>query len=594
MGIDIASASTTYRPAAEAAAASGQRRISPVAPRLYARFGRTAAPLALVLALGAALRLALLARDVPTLDSDEAVIGLMALHLRHGEWSVFFWGQGYMGSLEAMLAAPFVWLFGPSALTLRLAPLLVGLAAVACIALLGSALFSPRVGLVSAALLALGPPFFDVLSVRAYGGYVETLLFGPLLLLLALRGAAPVGRTRRAHALFGLVAGLALWTDVLILPFLAGAVALWWLQRRRDLLRPRAWLPLAGGLLLGVLPAIVENLRDGGATVATIVGLTALGARGAHAPPISLLHNLWLLATVSLPILAGAGFAGTQAAGLSPADFAQVRAQHPLAYVFSLVVVAGAAVVALAGVWELARGARGLRAARHPVDAPAPESDAEPGQVARQGQAALALVGALYLGAFCLSGQENVFATPRYLFPLYAATPLLVGWGARLVRRIGPAMATAAKGPGRSGALLGGTALVALLVWNVSGAAALQPVQTAARDHGMWIAGRDEALLGILRAHHVRTVISNDYWEGLRLTFESGETVVAVMVTPQGHPGFNRYRPYVTRGLADPQPAYVELAGTPEAALRLGELRAGRLPGYALFAADGYVVVAPA
>src|SRR5258708_5974038 len=170
---------------------------TPLRARMPRTPSRWQVALALILAGGAALRLWLLARGLPTLDSDEATIGLMALHLRHGEWSVFFWGQSYMGSLEAVLAAPFVWLLGPSAFALRLAPLLMGLAGIAALAVLAARLYSPRVALVAAALLAFGSPYFVVLSVRAYGGYVETLLLGALLLLLALRGAEPAGRSWR-------------------------------------------------------------------------------------------------------------------------------------------------------------------------------------------------------------------------------------------------------------------------------------------------------------------------------------------------------------------------------------------------------------
>jgi hypothetical protein len=92
----------------------------------------------------------------------------------------------------------------------------------------------------------------------------------------------------------------------------------------------------------------------------------------------------------------------------------------------------------------------------------------------------------------------------------------------------------------------------------------------------------------------VQTVISNDYWEGLRLTYASGETIITVMVTPEGHLGFNRYQPYVARGLADPRPAYVELTGTPEAALDAARLRAGALPGYTSQRVGAFTALLPA
>lgn len=41
----------------------------------------------------------------PSLDSDVAVVGLMAMRFLHGELTPFYWGQSYGGSLEPLLAA---------------------------------------------------------------------------------------------------------------------------------------------------------------------------------------------------------------------------------------------------------------------------------------------------------------------------------------------------------------------------------------------------------------------------------------------------------------------------------------------------------
>jgi 4-amino-4-deoxy-L-arabinose transferase-like glycosyltransferase len=550
---------------------------------------RWQAALALILAGGAALRLWLLARGLPTLDSDEATIGLMALHLRHGEWSVFFWGQSYMGSLEAVVAAPFVWLLGPSASALRLAPLLMGLAAIAAVAVLAARLYSPRVALVAAVLLAFGSPYFIVLSVRAYGGYVETLLLGALLLLLALGGSEPAGRSWWATALLGLLAGLALWTNLLVAPFLLAVAAILWWQRRTDLLGRKGLLLLAT-LLLGAAPAIVYNVANGAATLTTILGITAVGARGPGAVVPSLPGNVWLLLTVSLPILGGGFLGGYQSAGLTIGDYRLAATAQPLAYAVDLLLTLGAvALLAAAGLGAL-RGWRELRAPASAVEA-GPAERAR--RVQRQGEAALLLITACYVVAMILTRRSDLFAVPRYLFPIATCAPVLArqllrvtDWAA--VRRASHGVIHIAR------TALPALALAALLSWNLAGAAAVNPVGTAALDHGVWVTNDDAPLLALLRAHHVRTVISNDYWEGLRLTFESGETCIAVMVTPQGHPGFNRYSPYVTGGLADARPAYVELSATPEAALRLAQLHAGALPSYMTAVVGQFTVLVPA
>nr|WP_181726564.1 hypothetical protein [Micromonospora provocatoris] len=75
-------------------------------------------PLPTLLALlvgfaGVGYRLALLFADVPPTNSDEATMGLAALHIARGDgFPVWFYGQAYMGTLEAYLAAPLVALAG--------------------------------------------------------------------------------------------------------------------------------------------------------------------------------------------------------------------------------------------------------------------------------------------------------------------------------------------------------------------------------------------------------------------------------------------------------------------------------------------------
>lgn len=93
------------------------------------------------------MRLWLLSRDVPTLDSDEATFGLMPLHLGRGEWTTFMWGQAYMGSLESLVSLPFLWFFGVNAFALRLGPL--ALAVTCTLLLLVDWLFPRRVAMVT-------------------------------------------------------------------------------------------------------------------------------------------------------------------------------------------------------------------------------------------------------------------------------------------------------------------------------------------------------------------------------------------------------------------------------------------------------------
>lgn len=537
-----------------------------------------------ILFLGALLRLWMLSHDVPTLNSDEATMGLMALHLLHGQWATFYWGQEYMGSLEAVLAVPFLLLFGTTAVALRLATMLVGLAFIATVYLLAARLYNRSVALLSAALLAFGPPFFVVLSMRTLGGYAETMLFGNLMVLLALGGAKPEGRSLLRSALLGGISGLALWTDPLILPYFLAVGTIFWMQRRSDLYG-RTGLILSAGFVVGASPAIIYNVTHGAATVGWILGLTLLGGHGSFHALGTVLPNLWQTFTIALPILAGSTLGGTQVSGLTTQDYLAGAAAHLAAYGLTLALAAVALALGFAACVRLARGWRTLRAPAGGI-----ESDEE--REGRQGEAALLLVAACTLIAFNLSRQPDIATAPRYLLPVYAATPVVIAQARRLLDL--PGRRSAGWLAKRADSRRVGIALALIVcTWFVASDLTLTPLQTAARDHGMWIAGSDEALLRVLHAGNVHTVISNDYWEGLRLTFESGETIITVMMTSPGHLGFNRYPPYVRQGLADARPAYLELAGTPEAARDAMLFRSGHFPGYTLLHVGAYVVLLP-
>ena len=69
---------------------------------------------AVVAAGGLALRIWVHRGVMGTPDSDEAVWGLMARHVLHGEFTTFVWGSPYGGTQEVLLTAPLVWVFGTS------------------------------------------------------------------------------------------------------------------------------------------------------------------------------------------------------------------------------------------------------------------------------------------------------------------------------------------------------------------------------------------------------------------------------------------------------------------------------------------------
>src|SRR5688500_11240361 len=75
---------------------------------------------------GIAIRVWLLRLPTGVLDSDEAVVGLIARHaLYDREFSTFFWGQAYGGTIEPLLAVPGFAIFGPTVFALKAVPILL-------------------------------------------------------------------------------------------------------------------------------------------------------------------------------------------------------------------------------------------------------------------------------------------------------------------------------------------------------------------------------------------------------------------------------------------------------------------------------------
>lgn len=185
-------------------------------------------PASLVLAAAFKLYLAL-AEAVP-FNADEAVVALMARHILQGERPVFFYGQAYMGSMDAFLAAAGFLLFGQQVWVIRLVQGLLYLGVLLTTAILGELAFGSRqVGVGAAWLLAIPVVNLSLYTTASLGGYGEALLWGNLILILALRIAERLEREGRAPAhlwlLWGFLAGSGLWVFGLTLVYSLPAAA---------------------------------------------------------------------------------------------------------------------------------------------------------------------------------------------------------------------------------------------------------------------------------------------------------------------------------------------------------------------------------
>lgn len=232
------------------------------------------------------LLLALLARIWLTIhthgmiDGDEAVVGIQAEHILRGERPLYFYGQPYMGSLEAYLMALLFAIAGPSSWTLRAEPILLSLVVVWLTWKLALALadvaqlpyYARKHFIWVATLLAAVSPLYDtVVELRTLGGYVETFVLMLWLLLSALQliqrwhaeASSPELAWRWAG--IGFLAGLGLWVDPLISSALL-AVTIWIVgdrirtlarRRREGLPFPQASRKAASSPVMRYLAAVV-------------------------------------------------------------------------------------------------------------------------------------------------------------------------------------------------------------------------------------------------------------------------------------------------------------------------------------------------
>src|SRR5436190_1619044 len=160
------------------------------APAVRARRFTPSATLVLVLlavGVGIALRVFVYVSVLGQTQSDESVLGLMARHALHGQFTTFLWGTPYGGPQEAWLATPIFAVFGSSVAALRVVPIALDIAGVLLIWRVGLRTIGERPALIAAALCWIWPPETMMLAIKEIGFYASNTFYCALVLLLVLR-----------------------------------------------------------------------------------------------------------------------------------------------------------------------------------------------------------------------------------------------------------------------------------------------------------------------------------------------------------------------------------------------------------------------
>jgi 4-amino-4-deoxy-L-arabinose transferase-like glycosyltransferase len=447
--------------------------------------------LSLLVLVGAVLRLDFMRAVGFCIDGDEAIVGLMGKHILEGRGvPVFYYGQHYMGSLEAVLASISFSLFGVSSFSLQLVPLICSLLLIVLMFCLGCAVMNTRAGLVAAALMAVAPPGLLVWSSKARGGFIELVVIGALAMLVCIAWIRTHPERLRYPLALGFILGIGWWVNNQIVYFIAPIGVFSLIHTFSQSMR-LAGNGTAGGTTLGMSGGVVRVAVCG--LAAFIAGSAAYWfyniQRGFPSAGMyrvvdvnEFVHHLRGLFYVALPMIVGAQ------------RFWQKSPLFPGAKELALVMYLIPILLLVALRWRAVLGlARGSIDRQKPVEL-------------------LVLFSIACCGIFAISSFGGLVQAPRYLLPMYIGIYALVAICCELV------MARSFK--------LGLGYLVLLLAFQLSASylggrgIAGEPVVYAsdrvARDH--------KPLIEVLRSMGITHVRTN-YWIGYRLAFETKEEI---------------------------------------------------------------------
>ena len=541
----------------------------------------------IVFAIG--LRIFLLAMGWPPTDSDEGTMGIMARHIAYrGEHPYVFYGQNYMGTIEAHVGAVFFHLLGPSLFSLRLSVILCVTLFLISTYLLASLLYSKKVALVTLALLSFGSIYTITRETLATGGSTQTLLFGSLAFLLAswlsltyIRGASLRTKLLRfvGYIFWGLVLGLGFWSDMIVLPFFACAVLLMVIFCWRDLLW--AWVGVLGGFIVGAYPILtysIQAARSGNSVLKTLFGLFQGSTVQAPHGLQQILHAAKGTVLISVPTATGYPFCPVMEQSFLSDNTVQTplctlgHAIWGIGYIALLIL---SVVLTLSVLWRIWRQGQFTLCV---VDTR---------QTVVRSVSQLLLLGSAILAISAYSLSSAPVGWPgyhsRYLIGLLIVTPALLAplWNAAsnmyTMKLSQQWLPTLIKNGGR--VVLAGIALVYLigtvmLFSEVPATQAANQRQTDLINH-------------LVAAGH--THIYTEYWECDKIAFESNERIICGVLYPDLQPSHNRVPNYFNIVHADSQAAYVFSLGSPQIPLLDKRLAASKQK-YERSIMDGYVV----
>jgi 4-amino-4-deoxy-L-arabinose transferase-like glycosyltransferase len=454
----------------------------------------------LLLLTGAAFRFYFIHAHSSFMQSDEAVVGLMAKHIiTDRQFPIFMYGQERSGALITYLVAPFFYLFGVSNLVFKSVTMGLSLIFAYLVYLLAKRIGGERVGLITLALSVFCPSFFTMRLVHACAEYLLTMVFGVVALLLyddilfTRQLNTAKGTVLREHVLYGLLGlamGIGFWVFPLIISFLGAVWIILFLRDRKCFFRT-TFLVFSLCFAVGSLPAILFNtlpeLRVAGGVsgAPNWVSYTSLFA-GSTEPlrsrVLQIPRTLFQVAKESLPVLVG-GSLWEYETSLWQRFIVVILMSF---WLFAMLYTIGARV----RLWLGRKGRRRWELTRIDV---------------------VLLQFLLALMFFATSKYRDLVREPRYLTPIFVFLPVA---GACFLNWLYS-----------NKKVLGYSVLVVVLALNI--ASSVWFSESLDPDHGLW--PKDEELIQYLIDNKIRHPIAN-YWIAHSITFESNEKVISVPI----------------------------------------------------------------
>lgn len=207
----------------------GEKRLEQPSKKKKSLVMGSVALLIIALIMAALLRFWMLKYRLVGINSDDAMIGIMAQRILAGARPPFYYGGYYYGPLDAYLAAPLIRIWGSSDAILRVFPLIFSLLFVLATFFLGKKLYNEKIGLISAFCAAIPPAFLTIRGLKVDAAYSILLVIGSTSLYLF--SAWMEDRSRGRLAVLMALSLIGVWIFPLMLYYLLAMALTFWLTQ---------------------------------------------------------------------------------------------------------------------------------------------------------------------------------------------------------------------------------------------------------------------------------------------------------------------------------------------------------------------------